>query len=301
MKIRTTTWVPYIFLSPFFVLFAIFGLYPIGYSIYISLFDWGMGGPTAFVGIDNYTRFFTVDPLFFRSLGTTFILLVIGSLSQHIIALPIAVLLNQKFIKLKEFFRAAIFIPYITSSVCVAIVFQQLFNPDVGMLNYLVHDLLGFDRVKWLSDPTAIKASIAIVLNWRYIGYYVIIYLGGLQTIPKDIYEAADIDGVSTFKKHLYLTMPMLVPIIFFGVSLSLIFGMQLFDEPYLLTGGYNGLGGTANAGLTTTLYMMTQGFRFARFGRAAAISWLTFIVIIILTLGAKRITDAVDYTKEGR
>ncbi len=153
--------------------------------------------------------------------------------------------------------------------------------------------------MQWLRDPVAIKASISIILNWRFIGYYTIIYMAGLQGISPDLYEAARIDGASEFQQHLKVTLPLMIPIIFFSVSLSLIFGMQLFAEPYMLCGDYRQFGGVQNSGLTTTLLFMTLGFRMARFGRAAAVSWMMFFVILILTFLNKYISDHLDYSKD--
>jgi len=298
MKINQQKIAPYVFLSPFLLLFLVFGIYPIFYSFYISFFKWGAGGPQKFVGLDNFLRFLQRDPFFWKSLKNSLILLFWGSLIQHVVAIPLAILLNRTYIKGREFFKTAYFIPYITNSVTVALVFGSLFNKDFGWLNYLL-GFAGIDKIAWIRNPLALKASISIILNWRFIGYYTLIYLAGLQTIPKELYESAKIDGASKMQQSLKITLPLLVPIMFFCISISIIFGMQLFAEPFMLTGGYSQMGGAANSGLTTFLYMMTLGFKMQRFGRASAVSWLMFVVIIILTLFYKVIIDRFDYTKE--
>jgi ABC-type sugar transport system permease subunit len=297
MPINRQKIAPYLFVLPFVLLFGIFEMYPIGYSLYISFFRWENAGPEAFVGLQNYLRYFAGDHLFLVSLRNTLILLVTGSLLQHVFALPLAIALNQRMVKGRQFFRTVYFLPYITNAVSVAIIFQQLYNPSDGVLNYLI-ERIGLQPLEWLREPKAMKASLSIVLNWRFIGYYTIIYLAGLQSIPADLYESARIDGASRWQQHLRVTLPMLVPIIFFGVSITLIFGMQLFDEPYILCGGFNQWGGVKNGGLTTTLLMMTLGFSLSKFGRAAAVSWLLFVVILVLTLSHRFITDKLDYTK---
>jgi len=301
MKLNSTKMTPYLYILPFFILFLIFGVYPIGYSAYISFFKWGNTGAVDFVGLRNYSRFFGEerDPLFWISLKNTLILLVTGSLLQHFISLPLAIFLNRQFVRGRDFFKTVYFLPYITSAVSVAIIFQQLYNPTgSGPLNFIVNSI-GFESVQWLRDPVAIKASISIILNWRFIGYYTIIYMAGLQGIPSELYEAARIDGASEVSQHLRVTVPLMIPIIFFSVSMSLIFGMQLFAEPYMLCGDYRQFGGVQNSGLTLTLLLMTLGFRMARFGRAAAVSWLMFFVILTLTFTNKYISDKLDYTKE--
>ncbi|NCC65615.1 MAG: sugar ABC transporter permease, partial [Spirochaetia bacterium] len=139
--------------------------------------------------------------------------------------------------------------------------------------------------------PRTIKSSLAIMLNWRFIGWNTIIYLAGLQSIPVTLYEAAEVDGTGTFKKHWYITLPQLLPIIFFAVTMSIIGGMQVFDEPYVLLGGYEQLGGNLNAGLTSAFYLMFTGFKASRFGKGSAIAWLLFIIIFGMTVINRVIT----------
>ncbi len=286
---------PYIFLSPFLILFLAFSIYPIGYSIFISFFDWRLTGMREFVGLENYTRLFDIDPFFFHSLWVTGVLLVFGSLLQHFIAIPLAMLLNDKSVAGREFFKTAFFIPYITSAVVVSLVFFNIFQRTYGWADNLFV-MLGLDPVEWLNDPPAMRAVVAIMLNWRFVGWNMVIYLAGLQAIPKDLYENAHIDGATKVQQHLNITLPLLLPVIFFATSISLIFGMQLFDEPYVLFGGYQGMGGHDNAALTTTLYLLQQAFRVHRFGRASAIAWVLFLIIMGLTAGNRVITRKLDH-----
>lgn len=278
---------PYMFLAPFMILFAIFGIYPIGYSIVISFFEFRLSGaPPDFVGFKNYVNLFATDPFFVKTLYNTFILLIFGSVIQHPIAIPIAILLNNKVLRGREFFKAVYFLPYITSTVSIVLIFSQLFDYRTGWLNYILTDWLGLEEgIRWLTDPVAIKASLAIMLNWKFIGWNTIIYLAGLQAIPQTLYEAARIDGASSFRSHISITLPLLLPIIFFGITLSIIGGMQIFDEPFILLGGYEGLGGAGNSGLTTAFYLLYTAFNVGRLGKASAIAWILFMIIISLTL----------------
>jgi ABC-type sugar transport system permease subunit len=184
------------------------------------------------------------------------------------------------------------FLPYITSTVVIALVFTQLFEQNYGWLNYVVVNWLKLPKVKWIQDPVAIKASIAIMVNWRFIGWNTLIYLAGLQSIDKVLYEAAEIDGATGFRKHIHVTVPLLLPIIFFAVSLSIIGGMQLFEEPFVLMRGYEQMGGPGNAGLTSAYYLLATGFNFNRFGKASAMAWILFVIIMLMTWINKVVTD---------
>ncbi len=278
---------PYVFVSPFFILFAIFGIYPIGYSITLSFFEWKLSGAAPeFIGLTNYINLFTKDPFFLRSLYNTIILLVFGSVLQHAFAIPLAILLNNKLLRGREFFKAIYFLPYITSTVSIVLIFSQLFDQRSGWLNYLLIEVFGREEgVGWLTEPSAIKAALSIMLNWKFIGWNTVIYLAGLQNIPLSLYEAARVDGAGLIRRHISITLPLLLPIIFFGVTLSIIGGMQIFDEPFILLNGYEGLGGPGNSGLTTAFYLLYTAFNVGRLGKASAIAWLLFVVIIILTM----------------
>ncbi len=283
---------PYVFISPFFILFLIFAVFPIGYSITMSFFKWTISGPQDFRGFRNYVQLLTTDPFFKGSLWTTVLLLIWGSMLQHVFAIPLAILLNNKKIKGTGFFKTVYFLPYITSTVVIALVFSQLYDANYGWLNYIIENWFGLPRVKWTQEPNAIRASIAIMVNWRFIGWNTVIYLAGLQSIDRQLYEAAEIDGARGFQIHRFVTLPLLLPIIFFGVSLSIIGGMQLFEEPFVLMRGYEQMGGPNNAGLTSAYYLLATGFNFNNFGKASAIAWILFFIIITMTLINKKVTD---------
>lgn len=285
-------WAPYFFISPFFILFIIFGIFPIGYSITLSFTKWTINGFQEWRGIGNYVKLLTDDPFFKGSLWTTFLLLIWGSMLQHLFAIPLAILLNSKKLWGRNYFRMLYFLPFITSTVVIALVFTQLYDTNYGWLNYIIERIFGGEKVKWVQDPTAIRASIAIMVNWRFIGWNTVIYMAGLQAIDAQLYEAAEIDGATGLQKHLKITIPLLLPIIFFGVSLSIIGGMMLFEEPFVLMGGYATMGGPNRAGLTSAYYLLTTGFNFSRFGKASAIAWILFVIIIGMTWINKFVTD---------
>jgi multiple sugar transport system permease protein len=285
-------WAPYVFLCPFLVLFAVFGVFPLLFSLYLAFQSWeptsGLGEMT-FVGLDNYA-FALKDEWFWKSLGNTGWLALTSGLPQHLVAIPLACFIHLSFKRLRNSVVGIYFMPYITSTVAISILFSSLFSTDFGLINAginAVAQLPGIglifpqSPVDWLNDPGNIKPAISVIVFWRYVGFNVVLYLAALQTIPNDIYEAATMDGAGRFQQFWYITLPSLKPMIFFGVTLSVIGGLQLFEEPFILTGGR---GGTDQAGMTTAIYLYRTAFDFNDFGAASAMSWLLFIVVALLT-----------------
>ncbi|RKL66966.1 cytochrome C biogenesis protein [Salipaludibacillus neizhouensis] len=267
-----------LFISPFFILFGIFGIWPLLFTAYLSFHRWDILGTSEFVGLSNYINLFTNDPLFWRALGNTFSIWIMSTVPQLILALLIAFFLNQQFLKGKTFFRLGIFVPNVTSVVAVGIVFSAMFGTQYGVVNYLI-SALGFDIINWRGSYFGTHVAISAMVLWRWVGYNTIIYLAGLQSIGKDIYEAATIDGASKLQQLLYITIPMLRPIIIFTVIQSTIGGMQLFAEPLIFGVGSN------YQGLTMTLYLYQEAFNRFSFGYAAAIAWMLFFIVIIVSL----------------
>lgn len=298
-KLNFTKLTPYFYVAPFFILFAVFGVFPLFYSIVLSFFKWTPSGPEKFVGFANYIRYFTKDPYFGRSVYNTILLLFTGSYVQHLFALPLAIMLNQKFIKGRDALKTIYFIPNITSTVVVTIIFSMLFDEKFGFVNYILENWFGLPEIHWLSSSPGIKATVSFILNWKYIGFYTILYLAGLQAIPQELYESAHMDGANVWQQHFKITLPLLLPVVFFALSISTINGLQLFDEPFILTGQYSRMGGVDNGGLTTTFYLMFLGFRLGRFGRASAVAWLQFFIILAFTFVLRAIINRFDYTIE--
>ncbi len=267
---------PYIFIAPAVLLFAIFTIYPVISSFLLS-FETNTTGQYVFSGLHNYTRLFK-DPVFYKALKNTFIILIIQVPVMIFLATLLAVALNSPLIKLKGFFRVAFFMPAITSLVSAAIVFLILLDPNYGLVNYVLSHL-GLHKINWINDPFWAKVSVMIVMTWRWTGYNMVILLAGLQGIPDNLYEAASIDGAGTVKKFFAITVPQLRPVLLFTIVLSTIGTLQLFDEPYILTQG-----GPNNATLTITQYLYQNGFNYYDFGYASAIAYVLVIIIAILS-----------------
>lgn len=288
---------PYVFLSPFVFLFLVFGLFPLLFSLYLAFQSWeptsGLNS-MSFVGFDNFV-FALKDEWFWKSLKNTGWLALAAGVPQHLIAIPLAYFIHTSFRRLRNTVVGVYFMPYITSSVAIAILFSSLFSTDFGLINIGIKtlsaipgiaSLMPASPIDWMNDADNIKPAIAVLVFWRYVGFNVVLYLAALQTIPDDIYEAATMDGASRVQKFLYITLPSLKPMIFFAVTLSVIGGLQLFEEPFILTGGR---GGSDQAGMTTAIYLYRMAFDFNDFGAASAMSWLLFIVIAALTLITNR------------
>ena len=285
-------WAPYVFLSPFVLLFAVFGVFPLGFSLYLAFQSWeptsGLGA-MQFVGLDNYL-FALQDEWFWKSLRNTAWLALASGMPQHLVAIPLACFIHAAFKRLRNGVVGAYFMPYITSTVAIAILFSSLLSTDFGLINVglqalarvpLLGSLVPANPIDWLGDPDHIKPAVAMIVFWRYLGFNVVLYLAALQTIPKDLYEAATMDGAGRLQQFFFITLPCLKPMIFFGVTLSVIGGLQLFEEPFILTGGR---GGSDQSGMTTAIYLYRMAFDFNDFGAASAMSWLLFIVVAALT-----------------
>jgi multiple sugar transport system permease protein len=276
-------WTPYVLLSPFVILFLVFGMFPLVFSLYLAFQSWEpTSGLSAmqFVGLENFA-FSLQDEWFWKSLKNTAWLAVASGVPQHLVAIPLAVFIHTSFKKLRNGVVGAYFLPYITSTVAIAIMFSSLFSTDYGIVNTALRSLFGMENIDWLGTPENIKPAIAMIVFWRYVGFNVVLYLAALQTIPKDLYEAATMDGAGRLQQFFHITLPSLKPMIFFGVTLSVIGGLQLFEEPFILTGGR---GGSDQAGMTTAIYLYRMAFDFNDFGAASAMSWLLFVVVVVLT-----------------
>ena len=286
------TWAPYVFISPFVILFGVFGVFPLVFSLYLAFQSWEPTSGLAamrFVGLDNYL-FALQDEWFWKSLKNTAWLALASGVPQHLVAIPLACFIHASFKQLRNGVVGAYFMPYITSTVAIAILFSSLFSTDFGLINAglqaIAHvPVLGWlvpaNAIDWLGDPDHIKPAVAVIVFWRYVGFNVVLYLAALQTIPKDIYEAATMDGAGRLQQFFFITLPSLKPMVFFGVTLSVIGGLQLFEEPFILTGGR---GGSDQSGMTTAIYLYRMAFDFNDFGAASAMSWLLFILVAALT-----------------
>lgn len=281
-RMRQNIW-PYVFISPFFILFAIFGLFPYLYAFFLSFASWDGLSPAKWVGLANYQQLM-IDDLWWRSLYNSIWLLIVTSLNL-VVALVLAFILNSGLIRFKEAYRTAFFTPIIASSVAITLIFSTLFGLNYGMLNYVLITL-GLPPVDWLGSPTWVKPAISLVVIWRYFGFNTVIYLAGLQSIPLDLYDAAQVDGARWRDVFWHITVPLLRPVITFTVILSIIGALQLFEEPLLLCGGTSSSspGCTDQAGLTVIVNLYNTAFNYVQFGYAAAMSVVLFVVIVVFS-----------------
>jgi multiple sugar transport system permease protein len=288
----TIRWAPYVFLGPFIILFVVFTLFPLLFSLYLAFQTWEpTNGLSAmqFAGLENF-KFAVEDEWFWKSLKNTLWLALASGIPQHLVAIPLAVFIHTSFKRTRDAVVGAYFLPYITSTVAIAIMFSSLFSTDFGLINSalsvfakipLLSSVLPTTGIDWLGQPDNLKPAIATIVFWRYVGFNVVLYLAALQTIPAELYEAATIDGANRFQQFFKITLPSLRPMIYFGVTLSVIGGLQLFEEPFVLTGGR---GGSDQAGMTTAIYLYRMAFDFNDFGAASAMSWLLFLIVALLT-----------------
>lgn len=237
-----------------------------------------------YTGLNNYIRLFN-DATFFKSLINTLIFLVIHIPLQITVALFLAEILNQK-IKLRGIFRGAFFMPVIVSGVVVTILWQQLYGFDTGLLNRLLVKV-GLSKIGWLTDPNWAMPSIAIMATWKNVGLYIVLFLVGLQTVPPQYYEAADLEGATNLQKFFKITLPMINPTIFMVVVLSTIGGFSLFIEPYVMTGG-----GPLNSTISAVLYIYKQGFFYYRMGYAATLGFFFAMLILAVVMIQKKFVE---------
>lgn len=269
----------YLSIAPFYVIFAVFGLFPILFSIYLSFQRWDGMGKMFFVGLNQYI-YLVNSAQFWQSIVNTIEIWVVSTVPMLVLALIIAFLLNAP-VRLRGVYRIAFFLPNITSIVAVAIIFGSLFATQFGLLN----DLLGVFHVPpvaWLTTPWGIKVAIASMIIWRWAGYNSIIYLAGLQGIPAELYEVSRIDGAGPWRSFLHVTLPLLRPVVLFTVITSTIGGLQVFTEPQVLVGD---TGGAGQSGMTMVLYLYQQAFGNSEFGYGAAIGWALFVIIVAFSL----------------
>lgn len=278
-KISKTTLQSWIFIIPSVILIALFVFYPMIQAFILS-FQNNTGSDFFFVGFKNYQRLLT-DTTFHKALLNTIVFLLIQVPIMLILALIISNMLNNPRLKFKGIFRTAIFLPCVTSLVAYSIIFKSLFAND-GFINaFLVNTGILNTPIDWITDPFWAKVLIIISITWRWTGYNMIFYLAGLQGIDSSVYEAADIDGASTFAKFRFITLPSLKPIILFTAINSTIGTLQLFDETMNITKG-----GPANSTLTVSNYIYNIMFKFnPNFGYAAAVSYVIVLLIVVLSL----------------
>lgn len=272
---------PYLLVSPYIIHLLVFVAFPVVFSLYLTFNKWNIISPMEFIGFGNFMRVFQ-DRLFFTAIYNTLKFLLVHIPLQIIVALLLAEILNQKII-LRPFFRAAFFLPVVVSGVVVSMLWQQLYGFDTGILNRLL-STFGLGKIGWLVDPNVAMVSIAIMATWKNVGLYVILFLVGLQTVPPQYYEAADLEGANHWQKFWYITLPMINPTIFMVVILSTIGGFSLFIEPYIMTGG-----GPLNSTLSAVLYIYKQAFTNYHMGYSATLGFFFAFIILAVVVIQKR------------
>jgi lactose/L-arabinose transport system permease protein len=266
----------WMFVGPALILLGIFMIFPIAWSLWMTA-QTGRGLNFAFGGFANIQRLLG-DTVFLRALGNTMVFLVVQVPIMITLALLFAVALNDTKLWGRSFFRTAIFLPCVTSLVAYAVLFKSMFSAE-GVINTAI-TAIGFAPIPWLTDPFWAKILIVLAITWRWTGYNMIFYLAALQNVDRSIYEAARIDGVPPWARFVYLTLPMLKPVILFTTVISTIGTLQLFDEPYNITQG-----GPADATLTLSYYIYNLTFKFMpSFGYSSTVSWVIVVLVGILT-----------------
>lgn len=270
----------WLFISPALIGFSIFTFGSIIYSLYLSLTDYDLMTKPKFIGLENFIRAFTKDEYFYKFFGNTLYFVVFLVPIVLVISLLLALLINRKVGRMTKAYRVALFLPSITSTIAVSMVWLWIFNPDMGLINNLL-TAIGFNNPPmWLNSPETSKMALIIMRVWQMSGYYMIMFLAGLQTIPESLYESAQVDGANKIQSFFKITLPMLSNTTFVVIILLVIEAFNMFESIFIMTNG-GPLGSTS----TIMYYIYEQGFGNYNMGYASAIAWIFFVVIMIITL----------------
>ncbi|ODU87290.1 MAG: sugar ABC transporter permease [Pelagibacterium sp. SCN 63-17] len=280
--------------APFLLIFLVFSVFPVLFSLYLGFNRWDGFTDPQWVGLENYGRALR-DPVFQKAIGNTIYLWFWSSVVTIGLALGISVLINDYVAFGKSYFRMVFLLPLLVAPAIAAIVLRVFFSANGGIVNLLSGAMTGtpsyFD---WLGSEAFIKPLVVLLVVWRWTGWYIIIFMAALQSIPRDIYEAARMDGVGRWAIFSRITLPLLLPSVAFAAITATLGGLQMFDEPYVLT---QGLGGTNNSATTLGMYLFATAFPRLNFGVGSAVSWYIFAAVVILTLlyqaGLKRLRGA--------
>jgi cellobiose transport system permease protein len=272
---------PYLFISPFFISFLVFGLFPLLAAFYLGFHQWNGMEPPQFVGLKNYIRLVSADGFFRQAVGNTLVLGLMCLVPKLILALLVAVGIDSALIRFKGFYQSAYFLPIITSPVAVAIIFLTIYGQRTGILNWVLTSA-GLPAVRWLEVPSTIKPGITLMIVWHEVGWYVVLYLAGLQAVPRELYDAASVDGAGSWARLRHITIPTIFPVILFTVVIDIIGELQVFAEPFVLVGPS---GGTGREGLTMAMYLYQNAFVQMKLGYASAQAYVMFAMIAVLSL----------------
>jgi len=275
-KEEITGW---LFILPAMIGFGVFTLFPLAFSFFISFTSYAILEPGEFIGLQNFYHLFFKDPKFWIVLSNTFYFTFVSIPLSMVGSLVLAVLMNQK-LKGITAYRAVYFIPVITSWVAVGLVWRWIYNPQFGLINYLLLKIFNIEGPQWLVSRRWAMPAIIIVNVWKTLGFNMVLYLAGLQGIPEQLYEAAKIDGAGKWHEFRHITVPLLTPTTFFILVMSIIQSFQVFSAIYIMTQG-----GPENATKVMVYYIWETGFQFFDMGYAASISWILFVIIFLFTL----------------
>ena len=275
---------PYLYISPFFVLFVIIGLFPLGYTAYLSLYDWQ---PLAshkgeFLGLENYSKVLG-DPVFFRALVNTISIFLLSSVPQVVIAVVVAALLDNQ-LRGRTLWRMSVLLPFVAAPAATALIFSSLFADKSGIVNEVL-GWVGVGPVGWHVHRLPSHLAIATMVNWRWTGYNALIFLAAMQAVPRDLYESSALDGASRVRQFRSITLPMIRPTMIFVIVTSTIGGLQIFTEPRMFDESLRRNGGADNQFTTLTLYIFNRGIDHGYYGQASAAAWLLFLLIIAIAL----------------
>lgn len=275
---------PYLYISPFFILFGLVGLFPLIFTFVVSLREWDLlKGPGEWVGFANFAAVLG-DRFFWNSIGNTISIFFLSAVPQLIAALIIAAILDQN-LKAKTFWRMSVLLPYVVTPVAVTLIFSSMFNEADGLVNNLAN-LVGIADIQWKHDVFASHLAIATMVNWRWTGYNALILLAAMQAVPRDLHESAALDGAGAVRRFFSITIPSIRPTLIFVIITATIGGLQIFAEPRLFdVSNAGGIGGANRQFQTTVLYLWEMAFFRRDFGEAAAIAWLLFLLIVLFGL----------------
>ena len=269
---------PYVYISPFFVVFALVGLFPLVYTAWVSVHEWGLlSGKGEYVGLQNYREVWG-NPYFLKQTVNTLSIFVLSSGPQIVIAVVLAAMLDTH-LRGRTFWRMSILLPYVVSPVAVAIIFGSLYGDKYGLINQALNTF-GIDGIGWHTNRFASHVAIATMVNWRWTGFNTLIFLAAMQAVPRDLYESAEMDGASKVRQFLSVTLPMIKPTMIFVVITSTIGGLQIFAEPRLFDETNARNGGSDRQFGTITMLIYDFGWQLRDLGRASATAWLLFVVI---------------------
>jgi cellobiose transport system permease protein len=272
---------PYLYISPFFLLFLLVGLFPLLYTAWVSVHEWGLlGGQGEFTGLENFRRVLD-DRYFWNALRNTISIFLLSSVPQVLLALAVAGLLDNR-LRALTLWRMAVLLPFVVAPAAFALIFGNVFGDRYGLINAALGGL-GLPTVAWHVNTLASHVAIATMVNWRWTGYNALILLAAMQAVPREVYESAALDGAGPVRRFVSLTVPLIRPTLIFVVITSTIGGMQIFTEPRLFD--TQGLGGSDRQYQTLTMYLWELGWRVRDLGMASAVAWLLFLLIMLLAL----------------